>query len=496
MATFSLPSNVEAERSVLGAMLMDSKPHILVFSGLTENDFSGVDKRNKIIFKAMRTIYDNGDPIDAQTVTDFLINKKQLDDAGGTDYLYELLNSSITFDNVDHYIKIIRDQAILRNFLLKLNDIQNQYAEGQITKVSDFLNDNLATLSEISKNTSVEGFKDSKTVARAANMEIERESKSDRKGLTGVNTGYKLLNECTHGWHADQLIVIAARPSVGKTSLALNLCLNAANDRNGTVGFFSCEMSSEDCMKRLISRESMVPFDKLQTGYISERDKTKIASAVDTLSRVHLWIDDTPRPKIGDMVNKATILKEQHPDLCLIAVDYIGLIESSRAYDSRVNEVAEVTRTLRELARTIHVPIIALAQLNRNVDDFGGKPKLSNLRESGSIEQDADIVILMYREDYHDNVITASKKQRGYGNQPLPQQDAALQQQQAKMAESGISIVHCDVAKNRHGQQADIKLVFDKNHHRFDNYHKEGDYGSSTPNNAGNQESEIPDEFE
>ncbi len=478
MAKIVLPSNVEAERCVLGSILMDPSAASTALSALTEDVFSDVDKRNLLVYKAMEILSSHNASIDVQSVADTLNNLKTYDDAGGSEYLMELIQSTISPDNVDHYVKIIKDQAVLREYLLQIQAIQDSYAKGDVPDIGEFLATATNSLQEIASKRSVGEFKDAKTIATAVEMQIQKEANGDNRGLTGLDTGYKRLNKYTHGWQKSDLIIIAARPSVGKTAFALNLAVNAARYKDKPVAVFSCEMPSDQVMKRLIANFSLVKLEKIQTGPLDEKELGKVSSAVNTLSNTKLYIDDTPNPKLGDLVSKAMKLQDklqsEHSDLAMIVIDYLNLIGTEGNYDSRANEVSVITKTLKQLARQMKIPIIALAQLNRDVEQNDGRiPMLSNLKESGSIEQDADIVLLMYRSDYYKNLgIGDNKGQTGhkFGKDQYTQQLEQQVQQQSQQAgkDTGISVVSISVAKNRNGRTGVITLLFDKNLQRFD----------------------------
>lgn len=473
MAKVVLPSNVEAERCVLGIFLLDSNTAGMHISAISEEDFSDADKRNRLVFKAMSVLYQNHSLIDVQTVTDTLINMKMLDDAGGTDYLMELIDSPVSISNIDYYIKIVKDQAILRLYLLQLQKVQDDYAQGNVTNINDFITATLTDLGKIAAQRKVGKFEQAGVIARAVENQISKESDPSSRGLTGIDTGFKRVNAFTHGWQKGNLIIVAARPSVGKTAFALNLATNATRFSDRTVGFFSCEMPSDQIMKRLISAYSQVPMERLQTGKLIEGDRIKISHAVNELSNSKLYMDDTPNPKIGDLVAKAKELKSVHEDLCLLVIDYINIIGTETKYDSKQAEVSEVTSTLKELARTLEIPVIALAQINRNAEQNDGRvPMLSNLKDSGSIEQDADIVFLMYRGDYYTAQGIKTDKPAGKGNyhndyhEQVEQEVQANKQAQGK--DNGISVVSLNVAKNRNGKIGTITLLFDKNIQKFD----------------------------
>ena len=466
MPRLTLPSNVEAERSVLGSMLLSNEACTIALSSLTEKSFSDVDVRNKIIFEAMKTLSDQQELIDAQTVTDTLINSNLLDAAGGLEYLTELVDCVINPENVETYVKIVRDQQVLRDYLLELQKIQNDYAEGKITNIGDFLTNSQQTLNSIASQRSVGDFRTGQDIANEVKLKIIAESKRANKNLTGVDTGFRALNFYTHGWQPGNLIILAARPSVGKTAFALNLAVNAALYRNDPVAIFSGEMDSSEIMKRILSSMSRV---SLSTGStLSDKDLALVSSAVSQVGRMNLYIDDRPNPKLGEVIAKSIKLKSKEPKLCAIFIDYINIMHTEKKFDSRALEVGEITSQLKELARNLKIPVIALAQINRKADDNeNGIPSMSNLRDSGSIEQDADIIMLMYRKDYYDNQgKKAQFKPKGEFEQKANEQlDKAKEMGHNKDG----SITSITIAKNRNGSVGKISLMFSKNIQRFDN---------------------------
>jgi replicative DNA helicase len=471
--TIVLPSNVEAERSVLGAMLLDPNAAAVALASLSEASFSGVDKRNILVFRAMQELASRKTPIDAETVTNELIIMKTLEDAGGPEYLLELGNSPISPDNIDHYINIVRDQSVLRDFLLKMQEIQDAYAAGDVHDIGEFLAGSNAALDEIASHRTVADFKKADVISEAVRTQIQNISNRANRGLTGVDTGYLRLNKFTHGWQKGDFIAVAARPSVGKTAFALNLALHATNHKDKPVAFFSCEMGADQIMKRLIASVAHVNSENIQTGDLTQKDLEKVSSAIDAIRHTKLYIDDTANPLLGDVIAKTRKLKAAEPDLALVIIDYLNLIVTEQHYESRAQEVGQITRSLKELARNLHIPVIALAQLNRDVDQNEGHvPMLSNLKESGSIEQDADIALLMYRDDYYTSTGQGQPKLKGFANNDysknLASQVQAAQAQGAGKA-SDISVVTFSLAKNRNGRTGIFSLLFSKSYSLFDN---------------------------
>jgi len=476
----TLPSNLEAERAVLGSILLSGETAATVFSSLEEGDFSGVDKRNVLIFQAMHELVNQNENIDVGTLINELSILHTIEDAGGVAYIKSLIDELISDDDIDHYIKILKNQAVLRSFLLELQKAQDDYINGKVSDIGGFIADESNRLSEIASRRSVADFKPAKELAEEVRILIEQESKRNNDGLTGVDTGFERLNDLTHGWQKGSLNILAARPSVGKTALALNFALKAAESMHAPVAIFECEMAGSEMMKRLLSSKTMVSLEKISTGsYLTQREKEKIASGIDDIKRLPIYFDDTSNIKLNDLIAKATKLKKENPNLCLIVVDYIGLVtvDSGKKYDSRTLEVGNVTKALKKLARDLKLAVIALAQLNRNVDNnFNHVPMLSNLRESGSIEQDADIVMLLYRSDYYDN--QGQLKKKGQGDSQEGSLSSRLQSEvDAKNArgenKDSISVVNVNVAKNRSGRLGNVILLFSKNYQSFDSPSKE-----------------------
>ncbi len=468
---FVLPSNVEAERCVLGAMLISSSAASIALAALQEDSFSDVDPRNKIVFRAMKELADKGTAIDAQTVNDQLILTKLKEEAGSPDYLLDLVSTSINPSNVDHYINIVRDQSVLRKYILKMETIKKDYCEGKIENVGDFLNASSMELEQISSSRAVGGFKTAREVGDIVKNRINLEKNRSNKKLSGVDTGYILLNEYTHGWQPGSLVVLAARPSVGKTAFAINLAYNAAIHENKTVAFFSCEMPSEDIERRLCAAESLVSLEKIQMGDFHGNELVKVMSALDQIGQTHIYFDDTPNQKLGDIVAKSRKLAQQHPDLCAIFIDYLNIIGVETKYDSRNLEIALITKTLKELARTLRIPVITLAQLNRDVDKTESKvPNMSQLKESGSIEQDADMVLLMYRKDYYQSINQEVKPSGAANSDYAKALENQVNESKAKGKDEGnVSVISINLAKNRNGRTGNISLLFSKSYQRFDN---------------------------
>ncbi|MBQ7244376.1 MAG: replicative DNA helicase [Bacilli bacterium] len=469
----ALPSNVEAERVVLGSMLLSQEAAELALASLHKSDFSGADERNVLIFEAISRLYEHGMPIDPATVMNMLVNLKYDKASGGNEYIFELINAVINPDNVEFYINMVQEQSLLRELLLKTDDIQKEYAKG-VPNIGEFIVKSNDEIARIAQKRNVKGMRSAAEIAKEVSDNLAKATADDR-GMLGVSTGYRKLDQMTHGWQKGDMIILAARPSVGKTALGMNFAFNAASRDHVPVAFFSLEMSAPKIMERLIASRCYVSNDKIQTGRLTTHDKVKVAGAIREISATEIYFDDTPNSKLGDIVAKAQKLKNSHPDLGLIVIDYLGRIRYFDKADAsaRQQEVSYISGELKTLARTLNVPVLVLCQLNRNTESNDNKvPGLSNLRESGSIEQDADIVMLLYREDYYTNLGQTAKskswaKDKKDQNQP-PEPPKAPMSEEEREKSGDLSEVKVNVAKNRNGQVGTLTLFFQKSFSRFD----------------------------
>ena len=463
-----LPHNIPAEKSVLGAMISSRDALIEASSGLVVEDF--FDLKNQIVFGAILRVQDKREPVDVQTITNELINSKEFEKIGGIEYLLEITESNIAPSNYKHYIDIVKDQAVLRNYLLQLKETINQYDKEEINDVSTFIGLTAERILRKAESRKISSFETAESVANRVKADLNTIKITDEDGVTGLTTGYKRLNELTHGWQKSDMIILAARPSVGKTAFALNLCLNATLKTKKSVGIFSLEMPAEMLMMRLVANRSTVELGKIQTGKISQRDYVAIDKALSEIGSTKLYIDDSPNIKLMDILSKARKLKMEHPDLALIMIDYIGLITTgNKKVESRQVEVSEISRQLKALARELEIPILVLCQLSRNVEQAktgGRKPVISDLRESGSIEQDADVIMLLSRPDYQNKDTSNMKALTKDTNEPIINENGET-----------ISQVTVTVGKNRNGPIGDVKLIFTKTIGRFDEQANNDDYG-------------------
>lgn len=393
------PQNLEAEQSVLGSVLLDKEGIIRVSDILLPEDF--YDDRHAEVFEAMLELFEKRSPIDVVTLTDHLEKKKKLTEIGGASYITTLANSVPTAAHAANYADIIHEKAVLRRLLTAANKITNLGYEEE-RKLDDILDEAEKELFGVSQKMMRQYFLPLKSILTETFDRIDELHK--HKGqLRGVSTGFRDLDNKLAGMQASDLIILAARPSIGKTSLALNIAQHVATKEKAPVGIFSLEQSKEQLVDRMLCSEAGVDSWKMRTGNLNDDDFPKIGYAMGTLSEAPLYIDDSPMLNVMEIRTKARRLQAEH-GLGLIIVDYLQLMQgrSSARDPNRVQEVSEISRGLKALARELKVPVLALSQLSRTVEHRPDKrPLLADLRESGSIEQDADVVMFIYREDYY-----------------------------------------------------------------------------------------------
>ncbi|MFA5270648.1 MAG: replicative DNA helicase [Patescibacteria group bacterium] len=391
------PQNLEAEKSLLGSLLLDKDAMIKVADILRPDDF--YEDRHRLVFEAMVALYEKRRPIDAVTLTDTLKDKGQLETIGGASYLAELVSSMPSSANVVRYAEIISSKATLRRLIAAANSI-SVLSRDQGNEVDDVLDKAEQTLFAVSQRYLKSGFVSVKDTLGAAFERIDK-LHEHRGELRGIPTGYRALDNVLAGFQKSDLVVVAARPSIGKTSLTLNFALNAAL-AGFSIGMFHLEMSAQQVTERLISAQSGIDSWRLRTGNLREEDFSRINDAMSVLSELSIYIDDSPGMNVMEMRTKARRL-QMEKGLDLLVIDYLQLMESRSQSDNRVQEISEISRSLKGLARELDIPVIAVSQLSRAVEQRPKKiPQLSDLRESGSIEQDADVVMFIYREDYYE----------------------------------------------------------------------------------------------
>jgi len=395
------PQNLDAEKSIIGALLLDKEAIIKIIDIVKPEDFYA--DRHGIIFQSMLDLFEQRKPIDIVTLSEILESKGFTKEAGGSAYLAEVVNETPSAANIVHYAQICRDKAILRRLISASGEIGRLGYE-EDNDISDTLDQAEQLLFSISQKSLKNKFTSISEVLNDAFDRIDKIHKDKNSGaLRGVPSGFRDLDNITAGFQKSDLIILAARPSMGKTSFALNLAEHAAIDEKIPVGIFSLEMSKEQLIDRLLSSQAGVDSWKLRTGNLTDEDFPKIGYAMGVLSEAPIFIDDSAGGNIMEIRAKARRLQMEH-GLGLIVIDYLQLMEGrSKSGDSnRVQEISEISRSLKGLSRELNIPIIALSQLSRAVEHREDKrPQLSDLRESGSIEQDADVVMFLYREEYY-----------------------------------------------------------------------------------------------
>ncbi|MBG9977938.1 replicative DNA helicase [Ruoffia tabacinasalis] len=438
-----LPYNIEAEQSVLGALLINPIKVGTVQSIIEEDDF--YLRKHRIIFNAMANIFDSPDyELDAITLIDRLTSYGEIENVGGHDYIIELTQTAPTAVNVDHYAKIVKDKSILRSLISASTQIsQTAYEEGD--EISNIIEKSEKLILSIGEGKNNDGPVSIRSLISDAFENIVRLSE-EKRDVVGLPTGYIDLDKLTSGFQPDQLIILAARPSVGKTAFALNIAQNVATKSKIPVVIFSLEMGALDLVNRIICAEGNIHASNLRTGQLTNDEWNSFTVATNTLKDAPIFIDDTAGIKVSEIRAKSRRLKQENPDLGLIVIDYLQLIEGSGG-ESRQQEVSEISRQLKKLAKELGVPVIALSQLSRGVEHRQNKrPILSDIRESGSIEQDADIVAFLYREDYH--------QQEG-DEEPVQDDD---------LPDNTVEVI---LAKNRAGARDTVRLLFKKEYNKF-----------------------------
>ena len=397
-----LPSAPEAEASLLGTMMVyPNAARTGMEEGLSEDDFF-VDV-NRRIFTAVSSLYHEGSPVDLTTVSTRLKDMGQLELVGGFAYLTSLTDAAVTSHNTKHYVAMIHDKALLRKLIETAQTIVEEGTSGQ-ADINEYLDQSEKAILNVSRSRRVSEFKGSPELMTSVLDQIQKMS-DNHSDITGLKTGFRDLDHVTHGLQRGDLIILAARPSMGKTAVALNLALNVAlYQPKQAVAIFSLEMAAEQLAMRLLSARSRVAGDKLKTGYLTNEEWNRVNEAAGELKMLKLYVDDTPGVKTSDIFSKCRRLQAEQ-GLSLVLIDYIQLITGNSGGRGEVNrqqEVSEISRNLKALARELGIPVIALSQLSRTVEQRENKhPQLSDLRESGAIEQDADIVMMLYRESYY-----------------------------------------------------------------------------------------------
>jgi replicative DNA helicase len=428
------PQNLEAEQAVIGAILLQPEALIAAMERVRSEDFYSGPHRQ--IYEAMVEIAENNQPVDLVTLTAHLQDQHLLEEIGGVSYLAKLANSVPTAANVDYYAQIVEEKSMLRRLIrTATNIVSDGYANSE--EVSVLLGDAEKKILEISNRRSGSGFVSIRDVLMEVFEKVEM-LYSNKGNTTGIPSGFTDLDRMTAGFQRSDLIIVAARPSVGKTAFALNIAQNVGIRARETVAIFSLEMSAAQLVQRMVCAEGNVDAQRMRTGHLEGEDWEKLTMAIGALSESEVYIDDTPGITVAEIRSKCRRLKKER-GLGMILIDYLQLISGrGKAGENRQQEVSEISRTLKHIARELEVPVIALSQLSRGVEQRQDKrPMMSDLRESGSIEQDADIVAFLYRDDYYDK--ESEKK----------------------------NIIEIIIAKQRNGPVGTVELAFLKQFNKF-----------------------------
>lgn len=456
------PQAVDLEMAVLGAMMLERNAVTDTIDILSKESF--YDPKHQYIFGVIKQLFSTSKPVDILTVTDQLKKNGELEAAGGAVYISQLTNKVVSTANVEYHARVIAEKHIKRELIRMSSDVIKS-AFDDTNDVFDVLNQAEGDLFAIAENNTGRAIDDMQNVVREAIEEIEKASQNS-DGISGIPTGFVSLDKLTSGWQRSDMIVIAARPAMGKTAFVLSMARNTAVDHNKAVAVFSLEMSSVQLVKRLIASEARLPAEKLRKGDLKDHEFQQLHTRISKLATSPIYIDDTPGISIFDLRAKCRRLKMQH-NIEMVIIDYLQLMTagSSKGGGNREQEISQISRSIKEIAKELNVPIIALSQLSRSVEQRGGdkRPVLSDLRESGAIEQDADIVSFIYRPEYYGFI----QDEEGNSNQ-------------------GVGEII--IAKHRNGALDTVRLRFVPEYARFENFESFSDEPAIMPSklNANN----------
>ncbi len=445
-----LPAAIDAERSILGAILLDNHLYNEAAERISTSDFA-LDQHRRI-FMRMAELIDLGRAVDIITLRDILSQHKETEAIGGVAYLASLTENLPRRVSIEEYVRIVKNKSLLRQLIVVCSEAITQAAD-QGEDALDVLNSAESKLLEVTEHGVQRGFASIPEIVRGSFGSIDQLFAEGSREVTGLETHFTEFDRMTSGLQKSELIIIAARPSMGKTAWAINIAQNAAVRGAAVVAVFSLEMSKESLLRRMLASEALVDQQKIQKGYTSREDQEKLTEALERLTESQLFIDDTPGISLTEMRAKARRLRQMHGKLDLIVIDYLQLMTGGsgapgkKGYENRTQEVSAVSRGLKALAKELDVPVIALSQLSRASEQRGGdkKPMLSDLRESGSIEQDADVVAFIHREAYYN---------RDENGQPDPE------------TEGKAEII---IAKQRNGPTGSVHLAYLSKCTRFEN---------------------------
>ncbi|VYT93211.1 Replicative DNA helicase [Enterococcus casseliflavus] len=446
------PQDIEAEQAVLGAVFLDADAIIDAMEVIAPEDF--YRRSHQIIFQAMIQLNDRSESIDLITLKAEIEKSNSLEDVGGLTYLTELSQASPSAASIAYYAKIVDDKATLRNLIQTASRIVTKGFE-QDEDVQSIIDQAEKSILEVSEKRNSNGFQ---SIAEVLNRTIETidQLAKNNEEITGLPTGYAALDKMTAGLQKEELIILAARPAVGKTAFALNIAQNVGTKTDRSVAIFSLEMGAESLVNRMLCAEGSIEASHLRTGQLSEEEWRNLIVAMGSLSNANIYIDDTPGIKISEIRARCRKLAQEKGNLGLILIDYLQLIEGT-GRENRQQEVSEISRQLKKLAKELKVPVIALSQLSRGVEQRQDKrPVLSDIRESGSIEQDADIVAFLYRDDYY-------RSEGDDDDEPEEQQNN--------------NVIEVIIEKNRSGARGTVELLFIKEYNKFSSVSPREEFG-------------------
>jgi replicative DNA helicase len=433
-----LPSNVDSERVILGAILLDNALISQAVEQLKADDFYSPNHRR--IFNAMLSLFERGERIDPILIGEELKKDGSIDSIGGVATITNLTYGLPHFSDIFDYAKVVKDKSLTRSLIKVCNQVTSE-ALAEEDDAAVILDHAEQLIFALADERTREGFAHVQPIAETVLAKIQDYAKRESHALTGLSTGFRDIDQMTSGLQRTDLIIIAARPSMGKTALCLTLAQNAAIIEKAVVAVFSLEMSKEQLVMRMLSSEARVDAHRFRTGYLTREEWQRLAESIGTLSDAKIFIDDTPGISVMEMRAKARRLATEQKQLDLVVVDYLQLMSGSRRTESRQQEVSQISRELKGLAKELNVPVVALSQLSRAPEARNPpRPMMSDLRESGSIEQDADVVAFIYRDDYY------------------------------KPSEENAGIAEILISKQRNGPTGTVKLAFLKEFTRFENY--------------------------
>lgn len=443
------PQDIEAEQAVLGAIFLNPETLIDAMEIIEPKDF--YRRAHQVIFQSMIQLNDRNEAIDLITLKAEIEKAQALEDIGGISYLSELSQIAPSSSGVTYYAKIVEDKATLRQLINTATEIVTTGYD-QTQSVESIVETAEKSILEVSEKRNRSGFQFIGDVLKISMENIDQLSQNN-EAITGLPTGYHALDKMTAGLQKEELIILAARPAVGKTAFALNIAQNVGTKTDQSVAIFSLEMGAESLVNRMLCAEGLIDAGHLRTGQLTDEEWSNLIVAMGSLSRANIYIDDTPGIKISEIRARCRKLAQEKGNLGLILIDYLQLIESS-GRENRQQEVSEISRQLKKLAKELKVPVIALSQLSRGVEQRQDKrPVLSDIRESGSIEQDADIVAFLYREDYY--------QREGDEGEEEPQND---------------NVIEVIIEKNRSGARGTVELLFIKEYNKFSSLSLREDY--------------------